>query len=152
MRPFLVLFATATLMMGCASVSESRFNPFNWFGESSSTEQTVAASEEPSDPRPLVEQVTALLVEPTPSGAIIRATGLPPRQGWYDGALVPVSDGPVDGVLAFRFRAFPPPDATPVSSVQSRELRAAIAVSQAELAATRVVQVIGASNIRTARR
>ncbi len=138
-------------LTACSTVRESRINPFNWFGRSEK-EDTVAPIEERGDPRPLVAEVTSLDIERTPTGAIIRATGLPPDQGWYAGALVPETDGPVDGVLAYRFRAVPPAERTRVSTRQSRELSVAVAVSNITLSETRVVRVIGARNSRTARR
>ena len=71
--------------VGCARVSDSRLNPFNWFG--GSTESTGLApdggfAEIAPDRRNLVDQVTQLRVERTPGGAVIRATGLPPRAGF----------------------------------------------------------------------
>ncbi|MEM8803240.1 MAG: hypothetical protein AAGF55_11965 [Pseudomonadota bacterium] len=153
LRPIAVFLVTATVLSGCATVSESRLNPFNWFGSSESSEAPAAAPVDVNaDPRPLVEQVTGLTIEVTPSGAIIRATGLPPTQGWHIAELVAVNDRPVDGVLQYRFHAVAPLDPTPVSTVESRELRVADAISEAELAATRVIQVIGARNIQTVRR
>lgn len=146
-----VLVACALVLTGCARVSESRFNPFNWFGGSRS-EERVATVQERSDPRPLVARITALRVERTPSGAIIRATGVPPTQGWYAGELVPEADGPVGGVLAYRFRAAPPLESARVSTQQSRELVVAVSVSSITLADTRVIRVIGAGNALVSRR
>ncbi len=80
-RTLIILVASVLVLSGCARVSESRFNPFNWFG-SSADEETVATIGESADPRPLVAEVTSLVVERTPTGAIVRATGLPPDQGW----------------------------------------------------------------------
>ena len=148
----LFLLGAGTLVLGaCARVGESRLNPLNWFGRDSN-EETIVAVTEDADPRPLVSQVTSLAVERTPTGAIIRATGLPPTQGWYAGALVPETDGPVGGVLAYRFRAVPPDSQTRVSTVQSRELTVGVSISAPVLAQTRVVQVIGARNVRSVRR
>lgn len=150
-RALVIVVAGALALSGCARVGESRLNPFNWFGGGSEEERVVTV-QEVSDPRPLVAEVTTLVVERTPSGAIIRATGLPPQQGWYSGALVPETDGPVNGVLAYRFRAFPPREATRVSTRQSRELSVAVSVSTVMLADTRLIQVIGARNVRSVRR
>ena len=148
----LFILGTGSLMMtACARVSESRLNPLNWFGRDSE-EEKVDTIEERGDPRPLVAEVTSLVIEPTPTGAIIRATGLPPDQGWYAGSLVPETDGPVDGILAYRFRAVPPAERTRVSTRQSRELSVGAAISTIVLSETRVVRVIGARNIRTVRR
>ena len=52
------------------------------------------------DPRPLINQITDLKLERVPGGAILRATGLPPTQGYFDGALLLMNRGqPVNGVL-----------------------------------------------------
>ena len=150
-RTITVFLVCAVVLSGCARVSESRFNPFNWFG-GGNEEERVAVAEDTADPRPLVAEVTSLAVERTPTGAIIRATGLPPRQGWHTGELVPDTDGPVGGVLSYRFRAVPPFEPTRVSTERSRELSVAVAISQITLSETRVIQVIGARNVRTTRR
>jgi hypothetical protein len=80
-----VLAGLAAMMVvtGCATVRESRLNPFNWFGRSQA-ERAVAAAEPARDGgRVQVDQVTQLFVEPTTGGAIVRAIGVPPTQGWY---------------------------------------------------------------------
>lgn len=148
----LILGAALALgLTGCARVAESRLNPFNWFG-GSETETTTAAAVVETDPRPRVAQVTSLTIEPTPTGAIVRATGLPPTQGWFAAALVPETDEPVNGEMVYVFRAVPPEAPRRVSTVQSRELSVARSLSQQALAQTRVVRVIGAQNALVARR
>ena len=153
-RGVILTLAAVTALSGCG-LGESRLNPFNWFRsgpEARPLEPVVI--ERPQDTRPLVAQVTALSVERTPGGAIIRATGLPPEQGWYDAALVNADrDGqPVGGVLTYSFRARPPLEPTRVSTVRSRELNVAVFVSDIILASTREIRVTGARNSRTARR
>lgn len=150
-RSLILMLALAASLSGCARVSESRLNPFNWFGSSEESTQAAPAEIE-TDPRPRVARITSLRIEPTPTGAIVRATGLPPTQGWYAAALVPESDEPVNGEMIYVFRAVPPQDPKRVSTVQSRELSVARALSQQDLAATRSVRVIGATNALVARR
>jgi hypothetical protein len=113
-------------------------------------ERLQAASTAP-DPRPLVPQVTRLAVEPHPAGAIIRVTGLPPRQGWYDGRLVRV-DSAEAGVLAYQLRAWPPPYQTPAATPRSRELMVAAFVNQDLLSGVREVRVAGELNTLSSRR
>lgn len=152
-RQFLTT-AAALALSGCG-FGESRLNPLNWFrSDPDTTTASPIVIERPSDRRPLVAEVTSLVVEPTPGGAIIRATGLPPEQGWWDAALVNADrDGqPVDGILTYSFRARPPRTRTRVSTARSRELTAAVAVSNVTLSATRQIRVTGALNSRTARR
>ena len=149
-RAILLTLAAALTLSACSRVSESRFNPFNWFGRSES--EQVTAPVEREDPRPRVAQVTSLVIEPTPTGAIVRATGVPPTQGWYGAALVPETREPVNGEMVYVFRAVPPPEPQPVSTVRSRELSVARTLSQQDLAVLRTVRVIGAQNALVARR
>lgn len=152
LRSIAVFLLSAVVLTGCAAVSESGLNPLNWFGDAESTETTAAPVEENLDPRPLVDQITSLTIEPTPAGAIIRATGLPPTQGWHSAELLATGDGPVGGVLQYRLHAIAPDAQTAVSTAQSRELRVAVALTDAELSQIRVIQVIGAGNIQSVRR
>ena len=150
-RSAITLVLLVGLLSGCATVRESRFNPFNWFG---SDEESLSPIDVENERRPLVAEVTSLVVERAPGGAIVRATALPTSQGWYEPALVsldPYGD-PVDGVLSYAFRAVPPKTPTRVSTPQSRELSAGVFISNFTLDRVRVIQVTGARNSRIARR
>jgi len=136
---------------GCSRVAESRFNPFNWFGRSEKAE--VVTSNPNADPRPLVAQVVSLRVEQVPGGAIIHSTGLPPRQGFYDGVLLPVGrEGAVNGVLNYQFRASAPLDQTRVSTQPSREIIVGRFVSEQTLDGVREIRVSAATNALVVRR
>ena len=139
-------------LSGCGSIGRSRFNPLNWFG--SDEEESLAPLETENERRPLVREITALVIDRTPGGAIVRATALPPSQGWFAPELVSLDpDGrPIDGVLSYGFRAVPPETPTRASTRQSRELSAGVFVSNAVLDRVRVIQVTGARNSRIARR
>ncbi|MBN2905980.1 MAG: hypothetical protein JXJ18_04660 [Rhodobacteraceae bacterium] len=146
---------TAALLLGaCSTVRESRINPFNWFG--GSTEERVALAPDEAqvvDARPLVEQVTEMAVEKLPGGAIVRATGLPPRQGFWMAELVAETDGPTeDGTLAFTFRVAPPTGTTRSGTEPSREVTAGLFLTTQDLAQVRTILVRGARNQRSARR
>ncbi|WP_212525725.1 hypothetical protein [Actibacterium sp. MT2.3-13A] len=155
-KPLLAVLSAALLLGACGPVRDSRLNPFNWFGRS--TEQQVAATvtpgAQPADPRPLVEQVLEMRVEPVPTGAIVHAMGLPPRQGYWKAALVAENDGRPDdkGVLVLSFRAYQPLEATPQGAQPSREITAGLFLSQQDLQAVRTIVVRGAQNQRTSRR
>jgi hypothetical protein len=152
-RNLIAGLGSALLLAGCGRVRESRFNPFNWFGRSREENiGSVAPVVDRRDPRPLVDQVTSLVIEPTSTGAIVRATGLPPMQGWHSAALVAETDEPVNGVMVYSFRAVPPDAPTRVSTPQSRELSVARRLSAATLARTQTVRVVAARNARVARR
>ena len=136
------------LLAGCATVSESRFNPFNWVGQDE--EGTPVATRVITDPRPVVAQSSALSIDQVPGGAIVRAVGLPERQGFFAGALVQQAAGP--GILSYTFRVVPPPEATRVSTEPSREIVVGLFVSDQTLAGIRQIQVSGATNARAVRR
>lgn len=149
-----VLMSGVTFLLAGCGFGESRLNPFNWF-RSSPEEETLAPFQivVVEDRRPLVAEVTSLEIDRTPGGAILRATGLPPTQGWFDAGLVDETGGePIDGVLSYSFRASPPPDQQRVSTERSRELVVARFISDITLAQVRVIQVTGAQNSRIARR
>ncbi len=151
--PKTLILSLAALMAltSCAGVRESRFNPFNWFGgsrEAKTEEFGIAAVD---DERPLVEQVLTMVIEPTPQGAIVRATGLSPIQGYYDAELVarPVDDA---GVLVYDFRINPPPFQKPVGTQRTREVTVAAALSNIALENITQIVVQGAGNARSSRR
>jgi hypothetical protein len=150
------LLILALVLAGCGRLAESRINPFNWFGRSQAS--TVVVDEptvpgRPDDPRILVAQVTNMEVARHAGGAIVRATGLPPTQGWWDAALVAENGGvPVDGVLTYRFVVDQPREATRVSTPQSREVTAAAYLSDIKLQGISQIVVLGAENSQSSRR
>jgi len=149
-RIILALMVVATLA-NCGRVSESRLNPFNWFGRSEKAEVVTGAPN--ADPRRLVPQIISLRVEAVPGGAIIRATGLPPRQGFYDGALLPVGgEFAKDGILSYEFRASAPLGQTRTSTQQSREIIVGRFVSDQTLNGVRQIRVSAAGNALVVRR
>jgi hypothetical protein len=152
MRLPLILGVTAVMVLtSCGGLRESRLNPLNWFKRSQvvMVDETVAAV--PADPRPLVDQVLALAVEPTAQGALVRATGLSPIQGFYNAELVarPVDE---NGVLVFDFRIMPPPQLKPVGTARTRQVTVAAALSTVALESVREIVVQGANNARSSRR
>lgn len=154
--PVTGLLIVTLVLAGCGRVRESRLNPFNWFGRSVETTEVVteaAVPGRPDDDRILVAEVTDMEVARQPGGAIIRASGLPPTQGWWNTDLVAENGGvPVDGVLTFRFVIAKPLEPTPVSTPQSRELTAATYVPDIKLEGVSQIVVLGAGNSRSSRR
>jgi hypothetical protein len=124
-------------------------NPFNWFGKSEQT-TVVPPTEKAADPRLLVSQITDLKLEKMPGGVIVRATGLPPTQGFWDAELVarPVEDGKI----IYDFRVFEPITPQNTSTTQSREVVVAAYLSNIKLDQIREITVQGAQNARTSRR
>jgi hypothetical protein len=164
--PLLALLALTLTLTACAQVRESRFNPLNWFGRSEGRAIREANAQAPhTDTRPLVDQVTAMAIEPIPGGAILRATGLPPTQGHWDAELVKVdqviettaADGTVtrvidDTVLVFDFHLVPPPYNARQGTDWSREIEVATYLTTNDLNGVTRVVVRGARSERISRR
>ena len=148
--PILAVMAISLTVGACGRVAESRFNPFNWFGRES-VETVAANAEVTTDGRHLVDQVIELAVDQTPGGAIIRAVGLPPVQGFWDAELVRVNSA--DPSLAvYEFRVLPPLERRAQSTTQSREIIAGAALSNRQLSNIRAIIVRGQRSQRTVSR
>lgn len=148
--PILALLIAATVVGGCAAIGQSKLNPFNWFGKARPAPVTTLYTT-PGDARALVAQVTTLKIEPYPGGAIVRAVGLPPSQGYWEAELVaqPVDE---NGRLVYEFRIFPPVTATAVGTPFSRQVVVAAAISDIRLTGVREIVVQGEANALSARR
>ena len=144
------LTAVMTLT-ACGAIRESRLNPFNWFGRAQEARADQFGVAVPDEKRPLVAQVLGMTIEQTPYGAIVRATGISPMQGYYDAELVarPVDD---KGVLVYDFRLMPPPEQKPVGAPRTREVTVAAHLSHIKLAGITQIVVQGAENAKAARR
>ena len=152
-RDIAVFGCIAFALSGC-NASESSLNPFNWFGTDEAGVPAAGSLEglAPQDIRPLIPVVSSVTLEPTPGGVILRATGLPPEQGWYKADLVSENRGePVDGVLTLDFRAIPPREQTRQSTVQSREIVVGRYITEQQLVDIREIQVVGETNTRSIR-
>lgn len=170
-RTLSLLLATTLVVSACATVRDSRVNPFNWFGQSQSVPVQRETNTNPLIPksgglfsnsrqdkdvyigRPF-EQVTNLTIERVPGGAIIRATGLAARQGIYAVQLTPENEAeePVDGVLTYRLEGIRPPRNTAVGTVPTREVIAARRLSDQQLAGVQRIRVEGQLNAQVSRR
>ena len=156
---YLILGTLVVGLSGCASLRESRANPFNWFAKSepavvdpATLRPLVPAHKRirTVDRRGLVDQVVALTVAPADGGALVQATGVGERQGAYNAQLVPVSFE--NGTLSLAFRVQYPSANTPQGSPASREIAVAELLSFEQLSGVRRIQVSGASSARSARR
>jgi hypothetical protein len=145
LRALLVL-ALCTSVAACGS----RLNPLNWFGGEREERITVTETEQQTDPRPLVAQVTSLSVEPTTSGAIVTARALTERQGYWQPALIEVSRA--EGEVVYEFRAAPPPAGAGTGPEPTREILAATTLGRDDVAGLRRITVMGRTNQRTVSR
>jgi hypothetical protein len=151
MKKPLIAAICATLVLGaCGSIGSSRLNPFNWFGSSQEVVLPSLILEAPADPRSLVASVTELTLERLQGGVIVRATGLPQTQGFWDAELVALpAEG---GRLVYDFRVFPPTEVSDASTPQSREITVAAFLTNFQLEGISDITVQGAANARSSRR
>ncbi|EEX10685.1 putative lipoprotein [Ruegeria lacuscaerulensis ITI-1157] len=173
MQKTLSVFLIATLTLsGCSSWRDSRVNPSNWFGPGApepvaepvdeanalipdqGSGRGLLARPEQVDTSVPIATVTALRVDPRPSGAIVLATGTGFRQGVYDAQLLPVSseENRKNGILEFEFRVKYPDYATAQGPERTREVTDAIDVSSQDLEGVRLIRVKGQQNALETRR
>ncbi len=153
LRPLALGLCLTLSVAGCQRVSSSGLNPLNWLGNpqvqanapvvTAETQPLVPAGAlaPPPDTRELVPDITGVVIEQTPDGAIIRATGVAPTQGYYNAQLVLQSFE--NGVLTYELRAEEPSGGVSVGSIASRTLNVATSVAGATLDAVRTVRVVG---------
>ncbi len=162
-KPIVILIFSAGLLTGCSTVRDSRVNPFNWFGGS----RSVAVQSESAAANPLIpasrgngllrinksagpylgqpiNQISELLIERRPGGAILRASGVADRQGPFDVRLLlqPVQ---TPGTLAYTLSAVQTAGARDASP-WSRTVTAALWLTDQELAGIRTIRVTGRTN------
>lgn len=160
LRTTLLTTTVLLTLAGCARISDSRFNPINWFGNSTDAPVTANGEIRPLVPanrrtievdgRTLIQSVTAMSIDRTPTGAIVRAQGTAPTQGYFNAELL--NAGVLNGILTLEFRAQAPTVFEAEGSARSRQITAAYAIDAADLAGIRTVRVQAASNARTSRR
>ena len=176
MRLTLSALLVATLTVSaCATVRDSAVNPLNWFGGSRSEpiRPDPRAETNPLIPQndrvglfsnlraqaevyvgTPVDQVTDLVIERVPGGAIVRATGIVDQDRVYDIRLTTESDEntPVDGVLTYQLRGVHADRSTRTLSQRVRTVTAARRLTDQELAEIRVIRVEGRRNAQTTTR
>ena len=160
LRTTFLCSAVLLTLSGCARIADSRLNPVNWFGQSQGAPVTETGEIRPLvpagrtvnmvDARPMLQSVTALSVDRSPTGAIVRATGVAPTQGFFNAELV--NAGVSSGVLTLEFRAQAPSGFEAEGSAASRQITTAYAIDAEDLSTIRRVRVQAATNARTAAR
>lgn len=137
--------------------SGGSFNPFNWFRPAQADQETLAYNPEAdrveAEYRGLVDQILSLQIDQTPGGAIIRAVGLPPTQGWHGAELVARNEElPVDGVLTYDFRIEEPYGFERIVNQTSREVVVAHHISDVALTGVTAIRIVGVQNALISRR
>jgi hypothetical protein len=155
MRRTIVVMAMLTVLSGCGGSGGSSLNPLNWFGDSSNAPDTLVSVEQVlfTDSRPLIPEVTRVEVDQTPGGIILRAVGLPPTEGFWDGELIVenANPEPVDGVLSFQFRIQQPPFTSTPGTPRSREIVVGRFITLQQLEGVTTLRVVAERNERTVR-
>lgn len=171
-RSIATLLALSVTLSACG---ESRLNPGNWFGRSreAPVEQT-AEQTNPLIPRERngffnsrrareeanayrgqpVDQISGIVIEQVPGGAIVRAEGVSRFQNVYDVRLTPVAeDGkPINGVLQFRLEAVIPDKPIRGGSEQVRTILAGVALTNQDLEGVNAIRVAGVQNAQISAR
>lgn len=103
--------------------------------------------------RILIDQITALDIQQTPSGVIIKATGLGDAQGyWNPGLVTSQSNEEGSSELRLDFRVYKPFDPVTTGAEVTREIIAAHTMSNQALSGIRTITVVGERNTRSIRR
>lgn len=161
MKATLPILLSATIALtGCERISNSSFNPLNWFGSvepaapvDATTGEllplTPANADSVIDARTLAGTIVSMSVERTPDGAIVRATGTTTAPSQFNAQLVPIDASGGRLTLAMRFET---PQSVTSAAVEPRQITAAYVVDNAVLAGIRTIQVQGANNALSRRR
>ena len=162
LRTISLLALVVLTASGCARVSESRFNPLNWWGSNepaqidpatgqpvidrSTIRPLVPASRvtQTVDARPLVAEITQLEVTPTLGGVIVRATGRAATAGSFSAELT-LREASSEGFF-LDMRAFQQ------TGAGSGSVTVARFISDGDLGGARTITVRGATNSLSRRR
>lgn len=175
MRKFTILLLVGAMTLGACS---TRLNPFNWFDRGQS--EPVQPQQEVEEKNPLIpeservrlnlfglrndddaeypggpiDQVSGLVIERVPGGAVIRATGVADYQGAFGVRLQPANEDEVaeDGVLTYRLEVIRPDRARVGGPERVREVTAARHLTDNQLAGVRTIRVEGLRNAQTSSR
>ncbi|SNR57927.1 hypothetical protein [Puniceibacterium sediminis] len=170
-KSLMILTVSAVLLTGCATVRDSRVNPFNWFGGARSQPAAIQDADSTTNPlipakrgnsllstkKPVgpylgqpIAEVSELLIERRPGGAIITANGVADRLGPFDVRLLPLPDDQ-PGTLAFMLSALQT-NGPRNTSDWSRTVTVATWLTDQELAGIRTIRVVGRTNEMVTRR
>lgn len=161
LRPIGMAACLVLTISGCSRLAGSPVNPMNWFNKDREAEiATTPQATEPLvptrrevivvDSRDLIAQVISAEIAQTPSGAILRATGVAPTQGYFNAELV--LESIQNGTATYAFRVERPSRFEIEGTTASRTITAATVLSAGDLAGIRSVVVKGSGNTVSARR
>ena len=133
---------SANSSASAGSSGNSSGGSFGSVGSAGGNDDTVVAvtRTEYIDPRAFVNVIKSITSERTRGGTILRVVGEVPGQGYYNVDLVPVVSENSREML-FEFRAAAPRFPQPGPTTRSREIYAAIFVSELEQPGARTLRV-----------
>lgn len=152
MKNIVLSVAAVALLAGCSAFgSVSSLNPFR--RAAPPPEEGLITATRAPDGRELIASVTELRAEPTRNGVILRARGGTAVQGYYDVELSETNNGLPDetGTLTYELRGRAPASPLAANTARSREIVAAVYVSQIVLKSVRALRVVAAENQITIR-
>ena len=169
MRKPLMLLLTASLFLSACGWRDARINPRNWFGKGRAVavetdgkavnplipkRSALRRRREPKDTSVAIAALTELRINPTPTGAIILATGIAERQGAFNAELRPDESNKDAGTdtLSYTFRVTYPRVRTPLGSEHTRTISVAQSLSNQDLRNIRLIRVNGATGAIESRR
>ena len=151
LRKLTILVVIAVSLAGCSRVSSSKLNPLNWFDRAPETTNEAAVQRKPLvpaqtevmivDARVLIETLSSASLDPSASGAILRATGVAASQGFFNAELVLVDV--TNGVLTYDFRIERPTGYEAIGPTASRQITVATLIDAAVLRGIKAVVVRG---------
>ncbi|MCG7623366.1 MULTISPECIES: hypothetical protein [unclassified Epibacterium] len=167
------LLVGTLVLSSCGGWRDSRINPGNWFGQSRDSRVEATADEnlnplipqeedrvnligsrkdaEQVDNSLPIARIKDMRIERTSVGAILTVEGEAARNGAYKAELVP-SEIQEAGRLEYTFRVTYPKSATYRGTEATRTIRAAVSLSNQDLAGVRTIRVVGKENARESRR
>lgn len=160
MRTSVLILLTSTLAL---SACQSRVNPLNWFGNDRSdaviTESNPLIPDETEEGRSFfaqeqevayvgkpIEQLSSVEVHRVSEGQLVMAVGVSAVHGAHTARLVPREGGIENGVLTLDFMAIPPLEPIVGGSDVSREITAAIVLTEQQIAGLRTIRVASTRN------
>lgn len=144
-RALILITVLGLTLVACGKTD---LNPLHWLSKARKG-TVVDTYQPPVDPRGLIDTVVSLQIEPIRTGVLVRATGRPQAEGFWDAALVPLpNDG--SGHLVFEFRVFPPTVATKAGTPATRQITAGASVTHFDLTGITSIEVKGARNAMSA--
>ena len=149
MRNGILLLAGAALLAGCGGGGVGGMEVPGFLGREGNAAGFYNPRGEPA-PDAQALPLGQAVAERGPYGVIVRVAGVAPAGGFWGAELTPLGEGPdANGVLAFRFVAFPPAEPAFAGAPQTRTLTAGAFVPNITARKARSLRIEGANGVQT---